>query len=110
MNATSRSLAVRALIEDAQGVPPGSFVKIELPVQMEAALTVPSIVVIPGAAGSSVYVEQGGKVAVTPVQLGLRGPDWVLVEAGLAAGDRVALTNLLRLKDGASVEVGKVSE
>jgi membrane fusion protein, multidrug efflux system len=107
VNATSRSLAVRALIEDAQGVPPGSFVKIELPVQMEAALTVPSLVVIPGAAGSSVYVEKDGQVALVPVQLGLRGPDWVLVETGLNAGDRLATSNLLRLKDGASVEVGK---
>jgi membrane fusion protein (multidrug efflux system) len=110
VNAASRSLAVRALIEDAKGVPPGSFAKVELPVQMDGALTVPSIVIIPGSAGSSVYVEKDGRVAATPVQLGLRGPDWVLVESGLAEGDRVATSNLLRLKDGASVEVGKVTE
>jgi membrane fusion protein (multidrug efflux system) len=110
VDANSRSLSVRALIEDAKGVPPGSFARIELPVQLERALTVPSIVVIPGAAGSSVFVERQGRVVATPVQVGLRGPDWVLVESGLEPGDRVALSNLLRLKDGASVEVVKVVE
>jgi membrane fusion protein (multidrug efflux system) len=110
VNATSRSLAARALIEDPQGVPPGSFVKIEVPVEIQDAITVPALVVIPGSGGSSVFVEQGGRVVATPVVLGLRGPDWVLVESGLRPGDRVALSNLLRLKDGASVEVGQVIE
>lgn len=110
VDASSRSLAIRALIEDAKGVPPGSFAKIELPVQIEQALTVPAIVVIPGAAGSSVFVEREGRVRATPIEIGLRGPDWVLVESGLEPGDRVAQSNLLRLKDGASVEVVKVVE
>jgi len=108
VDASSRSLAVRALIEDAKGVQAGSFVKIELPVRIGQALTVPALVVIPGPTGQSVYVEQGGRVGLVKVELGLRGPDWVLVEAGLNPGDRVAVSNLLRLKDGAAVEVGKV--
>jgi len=108
VDASSRSLAVRALIEDAKGVPAGSFVKIELPVRVGEALTVPALVVIPGAGGSSVYVERDGRVTQTKVELGLRGPDWVLIESGLVAGDRVALSNLLRLKDGAAVAVDKV--
>jgi len=108
VDASSRSLAVRALIEDAKGVQAGSFVKIELPVRIRQALTVPALVVIPGPTGQSVYVEQGGRVGLVKVELGLRGPDWVLVEAGLNPGDRVAVSNLLRLKDGAAVEVGKV--
>jgi membrane fusion protein (multidrug efflux system) len=110
VDASSRSLSVRALIEDAKGVSPGSFVRIELPVQIAQALTVPSIVVIPGAAGSSVFVERDGRAVSVAVEIGLRGPDWVLVESGLEAGDRVALSNLLRLKDGASVEVTRVLE
>lgn len=108
VDASSRSLAARALIEDAKGVPAGSFAKIELPVRVGDALTVPAIVVIPGAGGSSVYVERDGRVTLTNIEIGLRGPDWVLVEQGLSAGDRVATSSLLRLKDGAAVEVQKV--
>lgn len=108
VDASSRSLAARALIEDAKGVPAGSFAKIELPVRVGDALTVPAIVVIPGAGGSSVYVERDGRVISTKIEIGLRGPDWVLVEQGLSVGDRVATSSLLRLKDGAAVEVQKV--
>lgn len=110
VDVASRSLAARALIEDAQGVQAGSFARIELPVRLNEALTVPAIVVIPGPGGSSVFVEQDGRVTQRKVELGMRGPDWVLVESGLAAGDRVAVTNLLRLKDGAPVEVQKVQD
>lgn len=105
VDALTRALSVRAFIEDAKGVPPGSSAKIELPVRVDGALTVPAIAILPSAAGSSVFVEENGRVRSVPVELGLRGDDWVQVQSGLEPGARVVTSNLLRLKDGMDVEV-----
>lgn len=103
----SRSLSVRGLVAASDGLVPGMFAKVELPVQISDALLVPAIVVLPGVLGRSVFVEQDGKAKQISVELGPRTPDRIQVVSGLKAGDRVIVSNLLRLKDGAPVQVLK---
>jgi membrane fusion protein (multidrug efflux system) len=101
----TRSLLVRGLIEGDPTVRAGSFAEVELPVTVEGALLVPAIVISPGADGQSIYVERDGHARRVKVELGSRGPELVQVVSGLSPGDRVITSNLLRLTDGAPVQV-----
>lgn len=101
----SRSLTVRGVIQDALEFRPGIFAKVELPVVVEDALLIPSLLLVSRADGRHVFVEKDGVAHSVPVQLGARDPEFVHVLGGLAPGDRVITTNLLRLRDGIPVQV-----
>jgi len=104
VDAASRSVLVRGVVENtAENLLPGVFASVELPLRMEEAFMVPSIAVIPGADARRVFVVRDGLVRAVPVELGARTSDRVQVLSGLASGDRVAVSNLLRLRDGARV-------
>jgi len=100
----SRSLAVRGIVQGL-GLVPGTFAKVELPVIVEQALLVPNMAVIPGVAGRSVFVVRDGRARLTRVELGERTPDRIQVLSGVAAGDQVIVSNLLRVQDGTLVSV-----
>lgn len=103
---SSRSVVVRAEVSNVNDLLPGTFARVELPLAVEQALLVPAIAVVPGSAGRTVFVEKSGVARAVPVEIGSRTVDRMQVLKGLAAGDRVIVTNLLRLKDGARVRVG----
>lgn len=106
VDAASRSVRVRGLIENApEDLLPGTFATVELPMRVEQAHLIPSIAVIPGAAGRRVFVVKDGVARSIPVELGTRTTDRVQVLSGLSAGDRVAVSNLLRIRDGARVKL-----
>jgi len=100
----SRSLAVRGVVEGS-GLVPGTFAKVELPVVVDNAILVPNLAVVPGVAGRGVFVVRDGRARLTQVELGERNPDRVQVLAGLAVGDQVIISNLLRVQDGTLVSV-----
>ncbi|HEY7240226.1 MAG TPA: MdtA/MuxA family multidrug efflux RND transporter periplasmic adaptor subunit [Burkholderiales bacterium] len=71
------------------------------------------VLIIPGAAlqrgsqGSFVYVvKDDSTVSVRPVKLGASDGERVAVESGLAAGERVVVDGMDRLREGARVQVG----
>ena len=101
----SRSLLVRGLVEAEDELVPGMFAKVEIPVVRSQALLVPTIAIIPGISGRGVYVVHDGKAKLVPVELGPRTADRVQVTSGLAAGDEVIVSNLLRLRDGAAIRI-----
>lgn len=101
----SRSLSVRGLISESEEVMSGAFAKIEIAVIDEATIMVPAIAVMPSVKGRSVFVVRDGKAKEVPVEVGVRTPDEVQILAGLEEGDLIIVSNLLRLKDGASVKV-----
>lgn len=106
VTAASRSIVARGVLAEATGLRPGNFAKIELPVSLADALTVPTIAVIAGADGRSVYVVDAQDVArLVKVEVGHRDAAVVEVASGLEPGARVITTNLLRLRDGAPVRV-----
>lgn len=102
---SSRSVLVRGLVENQAGLLPGTFASVELPLSAEDALLVPSIAVIPSVRGRSVYVVREGAARQVEVKTGARTPDRVQILSGVAPGDQVIITNLLRLRDGAPVKV-----
>jgi membrane fusion protein (multidrug efflux system) len=101
----SRSVVVRGELDNVHGLLPGAFARVELPLKVEQALLVPAIAVVPGADGRRVFVERDGVARSVSIEVGARTADRVQALSGLAAGDRVITTNLLRLKDGARVRV-----
>src|SRR5690606_42046191 len=84
---------------------PGTFATVELPLVVKDALLVPSIPIIPGVEGRSVFVAREGKAQLVPVELGPRSPERVQVISGLTAGDAVIISNLLRMRSGIPIQI-----
>ena len=97
---------LRAEFDNAKGqLLPGQFVRAQLVAgQRENVFLVPQTAVMQAEAGYMLFVlDQEGKAALRPVQLGdWIGSDWVVL-GGLAAGDRVIIDNLLKLRPGTVV-------
>jgi len=105
VDVATRSLRVRGRVEGNAGLMPGSAASIELPLRVERALLVPSIALIPGVDGRRVYLADHGVVRSVLVEVGIRAGDRAQLLSGIAAGDQVITSNLLRLREGAPVTV-----
>lgn len=104
IDAATRSLRVRGVCDSPKGLLPGGFAEVTLTLDGEArGFLVPSQAIVPSQRGSGVYVVKEGKAALVAVQTGLRTEDKVQVLSGLAEGDLVATTNLLRMRPGLEV-------
>jgi membrane fusion protein (multidrug efflux system) len=101
----SRSVLARGLIENPKDLTPGTFADVELPLKTDTALLVPSIAVTPGIDGQRVYRVRDGKAELVPIELGDRGAQRVQVLSGLRAGDKVIVSNLLRVRPGGPVTI-----
>ncbi len=103
VDATSRSILVRGLVEAESGLMPGSFAQVELTISNAQAILIPSIAVLPGLDGRRVFVLKDGVARSMLVEVGSRDAEQVEILSGLAPGDQVIISNLLRLKDGSLV-------
>lgn len=85
---------------------PGQFVRVRIiGGQQENVYLVPQSAVMQTEKGKFVFVDDGGKAALRPVQTGeWSGSDWI-VRSGLNAGDRVIVDNLLKIRPGAAVSM-----
>ena len=86
---------------------PGLYVEVEMPQATEKnAILVPQSVVMRDVrGGASVWVVDGGKVAVRPVTiLGASGNNWI-VTSGLNAGDQVVTSGFQKAQPGAEVQI-----
>lgn len=106
----TRSLRVRArVVHDAKSTSflrPGMFADVVMQLSsVDDALLVPSESLQPGMSGTSVFVLNGGRATQTPVEVGGRDASFVRLLKGVKAGDTVATSGLLILKDGMPVQV-----
>jgi RND family efflux transporter MFP subunit len=102
----ARALVVEAVVPNGEGrLQPGLFAsaRIELPASSATAV-VPVAAVRTEAGVSRVYVVAGGRAELRFVQVGRAAGDAVEVLRGLRAGERVAVSDLDRLADGAAVQ------
>ncbi len=108
----TRSVRLRGVLDNSDGsLMPGGFVQVEFPLSREdGGLLVPAAAVVPSLGGHGVYREKDGKAELAPVEIGVRTATEVQITKGLAAGDVVLVTNLLRLRPGAVIKLGKVEE
>jgi membrane fusion protein (multidrug efflux system) len=84
---------------------PGAFAEIELVFsEIDNALSVPAIAVIPEFGGKKVFVYDGGQAMPRPVETGIRTEQEVQITKGLAPYDTVIVSGLQSLRPGLAVE------
>lgn len=107
VDASTRNLKIRALAGNKEGkLMPGLSAKVFLDFQeTTASIFIPSQCLIPVLKGYQVYVQRDGRVEALPVRTGIRNSESVQILEGLAAGDTVVMTNLLRLRPGARLQI-----
>ncbi len=107
VDATTRSLRVRARCPNSDGaLIPGGFANVDLVLRsISDALTVPSIAVIPELGGKKVFVFEDGAAQPRSVETGIRSENAVQITNGLAEGDIVIVSGLLRMQPGLVVEI-----
>ncbi|GAB4178108.1 MAG: efflux RND transporter periplasmic adaptor subunit [Terrimicrobiaceae bacterium] len=105
----SRTARVQGTLRNSEGLlRAGQFARVEvvLPEKLEVVM-IPLSAVIAAAYGDSVFVieEKDGKLTARQqfVRVGLRRGDFVSIEKGLSAGDRVVSAGAFKLSNGATV-------
>ncbi|HUQ05950.1 MAG TPA: efflux RND transporter periplasmic adaptor subunit [Kofleriaceae bacterium] len=108
-DARTQLVAVKAIFKEDIGLRPSELVRARVVYSVGTALQVPALAVVrqSGSAFVFVVVEREGKLAVERrlVQLGALGPKGYIVDKGLIAGDRVAVSSIQMLRDGAAVTI-----
>jgi RND family efflux transporter MFP subunit len=101
-------VVVKAVFENKVGLRPSELVRARIVFGQREALTVPSLSVVrqSGQPFAFVVTEKDGKtiVARRPITLGPLVEQSYVVESGVTAGERVAVSSLQALRDGAAVE------
>jgi membrane fusion protein (multidrug efflux system) len=108
---STRSLRARARSANPDGaLLPGAFADVEIVVsEVEGALTVPAIAVIPELGGKKVFVVEAGRATPRMVETGIRTDTEVQIVRGLDAEDEVIVSGVQQLVSGQRV-TGKAEE
>jgi membrane fusion protein (multidrug efflux system) len=110
LDAVTRSIRLRAKFENAEEqLRAGMFVRVSVVLpESKPVLTIPSTAILSAPFGDSVYVITGSTNLVaqqTFIRTGRAQGDFVSVESGLKAGDRVVSAGVFKLHNGASVVI-----
>jgi len=110
MESNTRSLEVKAVSENKGGkLVPGSSAKIAFALHVaQDGILIPTEALIPTAKGYSLFRLKAGKAERRDVKTGSRTKGTVQILEGLAIGDTVLTTNLLRLDSGVPVSISSV--
>lgn len=101
----TRTVLIRAELPNTQNrLLSGAFANVELKLsQLENAILVPSVAVVPGFNQKNVYVVKDGHAVMRPVETGTRTEDRVLIVSGLAPGEVIVTSALQQMRDGIAV-------
>lgn len=106
INELSRSLPVRALIENTDGrLRPGQFMSATLTLQQREALVIPEQAVMIRGDEQYVFVAEDGAARRVSVELGSRMPGMVEIVSGVQLEDEVIVTGQDRLSSGDRIRV-----
>lgn len=108
LRADTRALIVEAIVKNADGrLKPGLFATARIEQAAKTpALLIPSSAIQKTATANRVFVVNGDHVEERLVTLGQAEGDRIEAASGLVKGDRVVVTGLEKLKDGALVRIG----
>jgi membrane fusion protein (multidrug efflux system) len=102
---SSRSVQVRALIENSDGkLKPGMFMTVDLERPRGDQLLAPEQAIVPEGSQQFVFVVADSVVEKRLVTLGRRTPGYVVIEDGLQAGDTIITEGTQKVRDGSVVE------
>jgi membrane fusion protein (multidrug efflux system) len=107
----TRTVPMRATTPNADGrLLPGTFADVSVAVrEVAAALTVPSIAVVPELGGKKLWVLENGAAQPRQVETGIRTGDRVEIVRGLHAGESVITSGIQILRPGLPVTVAAES-
>ncbi len=107
IDTATRSLVVRGLVPNPDNrLTPGAFANIELSLTpTDDGILIPTSAIVPSIKGQSVWLAIGGKAVLRDVKTGIRTAESVQIVEGLQPGDTVLVSNLLRLRPGAPVQI-----
>jgi len=83
---------------------PGSYVTVEVPIKRETALTIPASALYRVGSLEYVFVIKDGKAELRLIKTGRKIGDKLIVLSGLKEGERIAVSNVENLRDGARIE------
>jgi len=103
----TRTLELRALTPNPGGtLVPGAFANIEVVLnELNEALAIPAIAVVPELNGKKVFVYKNGRAESRPIETGIRTATDIQVLSGLAPGDTVITTGLQLIRPGMPVKL-----
>jgi membrane fusion protein (multidrug efflux system) len=103
----TRTLLLRAISENTDGrLVPGTFAGVEFTLtEVEGAILVPSVAIIPGVSERYVFVAEGGKAVRRTIEVGNRTETAVHVLSGVRAGERVITSGIQQLRNGLAISV-----
>lgn len=105
LDPVSRAVLVRAVIPNNDGaLKPGMFMTVDLQRDRGEVLLAPEQAIVPEGTQQFVYVVADGVAEKRTVQLGRRIPGFVVISAGLVAGEAVVTEGTHKVRDGAAVE------
>jgi RND family efflux transporter MFP subunit len=106
-DAATQLVGVKAVFENTVGLRPGELVRARLVYSESEALQVPALSVVRQSGQAFVYVvgdKDGATVASRkPVQLGALGAQNYVVNSGLSSGERIVVSSLQAMRDGAAI-------
>jgi membrane fusion protein (multidrug efflux system) len=110
LDETTRSVRLQATVENNDRLRPGMFVRVEVVLPEEqTVLVVPATAILSAPYGDSVYVIESNTTNSTLVarqqfvHTGRSRGDFISVETGLKAGDRVVSAGIFKLRNGMPV-------
>lgn len=112
INTETRTLQIRAISENSENLLyPGAFANITLILdEIEEALMVPSISIIPGLNSQKVFMVRDGVVAEQIIRSGIRTSEKVQVIEGVQEGDVILTTGLLQVRPGMEVNITEITK
>lgn len=110
INATTRNLKVRAVLEGAP-INPGTFVKVYLKTGIgKKSILVPSNAIIPDATAKKLIVVKEGKGVFVDVETGVRNAGSTEIVDGINPGDSIVVTGVLFVRPKSDVKVRSVKQ
>lgn len=109
IDVATRTILIRALCPNPDNrLLPGAYASVELALsQVENAILVPSVAVIPGVSEKNVFVLENGKAQRRAVQTGTRTESAVHILSGIKEGDVVITSGIQQLRSGMPVSVNE---
>jgi membrane fusion protein (multidrug efflux system) len=106
IDSATRTVLIRAVCPNPQSrLFPGAFANVTLKLgELDDAVLVPAIAVVPGLNAKNVFVVKNGKAELRTVVTGTRLEDRVQILAGLEVGEVVVTSGVLQLSPGQQVQ------
>ena len=109
VNPTTRAVPVRALIDNAELLlRPGMLMAVVLTTSSREALAVPETALLQRGGQTFVYtLGEEQRATITSIDMGARQAGWIEVLSGLAPGQQVITEGVLKVRNGAPVQVAE---